>query len=289
MSNWINQNTTSPMARLDARIKMALGFLMSLQVVLADSLAYLAVLALFGLVLYLAAGPSAFQLRLAVISVALLVWGLVFSQGLFYAQYPRTVLLPLLPPNALIPDGINVYTEGIYYGLRQSLRMVAVVLTGYAICFSTQPDQFFRGLLAMRVPFSITFMAVSAIRFIPIVAAEFSTVRTAMRMKGYHPFRQGLRHTLTTEVASLRPVLSNAIRRSEEVALTIVTRGFVFGAPRTALHEDQLSPAQWALLTLMLSLALAVALCKLLFWLYLAEIYYTSELRGLYQFTRQWL
>jgi len=167
--------------------------------------------------------------------------------------------------------------------------MIAVTLTGYAICFTTQPDQFYRGLLAMRMPFSVAFMAVSAIRFIPVVAGEFATVRRAMAMKGYRPLRLGLRDTLATEVASLRPVLSGAIRRSEEVAISIVTRGFAVGRPRTALYEDRLAPAQWsALLGLFLTVAGAGA-CKLLFWLYVTELYYASPLRPLYHFTRVWL
>jgi energy-coupling factor transport system permease protein len=277
------------LARVDARLKMALGFSMSIHVVLADSLSYLGLLALVGLAVYLSARPSAFQLKLAFVSVGLLAWGVMFSQGLFYGEYPRTVLLPLLPPNAVMPDGLNIYTEGVYYGLVQSLRMIAVTLTGYAICFTTQPDQFYRGLLTMRVPFSVAFMAVSAIRFIPIVAAEFATVRRAMTMKGYRPFRLGLRDTLATEVASLRPVLSGAIRRSEEVALSIVTRGFAFGRPRTTLHEARLSRGEWGVVAGLLACVLAVGVCKVLFWLYVSEIYYTSSLRGLYQFTRTWL
>ncbi len=277
------------LARVDGRLKMALGFSMSIHVVLADSLPYLGLLALAGLAVYLFARPSAFQLKLTFISIALLAWGVMFSQGLFYGEYPRTVLVPLLPPNAIMPGGLNIYREGVYYGLVQSLRMIAVTLTGYAICFSTRPDQFYRGLLAMRVPFSVAFMAVSAIRFIPIVAGEFATVRRAMTMKGYRPFRRGIRDTLATEVASLRPVLSGAIRRSEEVAISIVTRGFAFGRPRTTLREERLSPAAWGVLAGLAACVLAVTLCKVLFWLYISEIYYTSVLRGLYQFTRTWL
>jgi len=277
------------LASVDARIKLALGFSMSVHVVLADSLPYLGLLAAVGMVVYLSARPSVFQLKLAFVSIALLAWGVMFSQGLFYGEYPRTVLLALLPESAVMPDGLNIYTEGVHYGLVQSLRMIAVALTGYAICFSTQPDQFYRGLLAMRVPFSVAFMAVSAIRFIPIVALEFATVRRAMTMKGYRPFGQGVRDTLVTEVASLRPVLSGAIRRSEEVALSIVTRGFAFGRARTALHETRLTLAQWTVLGGLLVCVLAVAVCKGLFWLYVSEIYYTSSLRSLYQFTRMWL
>jgi len=286
---WFARNVDSPLGRLDARVKLALGFFMSVQVVLAGSPFCLLLLAVVGLLVYVSGRPTAFQVKLTAISLVLLVWGVMLSQGFFYAEHPRTVLVQLLPPNPLFRDGLNIYRQGLRYGLVQSLRLTAVLLTGYAICFTTEPDQFFRGLVAMRAPYSVSFMAVTAIRFIPIVAQEFATVRAAMRLKGYRPFQHGVRDTLATEVAGLRPVLAGAVRRSEEVALAIVTRGFAFGQKRTSLHETRLHPGHWAALLAMLALLLAVAACKALFWLYLAEIYYAPALRGLYQFTRDWL
>jgi len=270
-------------------VKLALGFFMSIQVVLAGSPFYLLLLAAVGLLVYLAGKPKGFQLKLTALSLVLLAWGVMLSQGLFYAEHPRTVLVQLLPPNPVLRDGLNIYVEGLRYGLVQSLRLVAVLLTGYAICFGTEPDQFLRGLVAMRAPYSVSFMAVTAIRFIPIVAQEFATVRCAMRLKGYRPFQHGVRDTLATEVAGLRPVLAGAVRRSEEVALAIVTRGFAFGQKRTALHEDRLRAWHWGALFAMLAVMFAVGACKALFWLYLGEIYYASALRGVYEFTREWL
>ena len=289
MSNWFVRDTNTPLGRLDARMKMALGFFVSVQVVLVDSIAYLLALAVLGLLIFMWGRPSKFQAKLTALSLGVLVWGVILSQGFFYSHHPRTILVQLLPPNAIFADGLNIYRQGLRYGLVQSFRMMAMMLTGYAICFSTEPDQFFRGLVAMRAPFSVSFMAVTAIRFIPIVAAEFATVRTAMRLKGYRPFKLGVRDTLRTEVASLRPVLAGAIRRSEEVALAIVTRGFAFGRARTSLYEQRLRAWHWGALVAMLAMVVSLASCKALFWLYLGEIYYTPALRPLYQFARDWL
>ncbi|NQU44783.1 energy-coupling factor transporter transmembrane protein EcfT [bacterium] len=289
MSQVFARHLDAPFGQLDVRLKMAIGFSISALVVLADSLPFLAGLALCGLVFCALSRPTLGQVRLILFSSALLIWGLMFSQGLFYNQYPRTVLIPFLPSNRFFPDGLNIYREGIHYGLFQSLRMVAVMLTGYAVCFTTEPDRFFRGLLAMRMPYSLSFMAVTAIRFIPIVAQEFGTVRRAMRLKGYRPFRNGLRDTLRTEVSSLRPVLAGTIRRSEEVALSILTRGFAFGIRRTSYREARLGPKSWLLLAALAALVLAVMTCKTLFWLYHHQVYYSPALRPIYAFARQWL
>jgi energy-coupling factor transport system permease protein len=289
MTETFTPSRTSPLSRLDVRLKMAVGFSMSLLVVLADSLPFLGGLVGAGLILFLASYPTRPQRRLTLASCALLVWGMMLSQGLFYNRFPRYALLVLLEPNWLLPDGLKLYAQGLHYGAVQSLRILAVSLTGYAICFSTEPDRFLRGLLSIRIPFSLSFMAVTAVRFIPVVAQEFQTVRMAMRLKGYRPLGRGLRDTILAEVSSLRPVLAGAIRRSQEVALSILTRGFTFDGKRTTLDEEPWTAVHtWSLASLAL-LVTTIATCKILFWLYQQELYYASSLRSVYAFARNWL
>jgi len=284
-----NRNATSPLGRLDVRLKMAIAFSMSLLVVLVDSVPMLATVAVAGVLLFLLGWPNVSQVKLVCVTLALVVWGLMLSQGIFYSRFPRHALVVLVQPNWLFADGLKVYAEGLHHGLVQSLRFTAMGLAGYAICFSTEPDRFLRGLLAMRVPFSLSFMAVSAIRFLPLVAEEFRAVRTAMRMKGYRPFRGGLRDTIRVEVAGQNRSQAGTIRRSQEVALSILTRGFTLDAKRTSLHHERFRAWHWVALTGMITVVGAIGLCKVLFWLYEHEVYYAAGLRPLYSLVRNWL
>jgi energy-coupling factor transport system permease protein len=218
-----------------------------------------------------------------------MVWGLMFSQGLFYAMEPRYVLINLIPPNPLFKYGLNLYAQGIHYGAVQSLRMVAASLTGFAICFSTEPDQFLRGLLSIKIPFSLSFMAVSAIRFIPIVAQETATVRHAMRLKGYRPFKCGIQDTIQSEIAVLRPVLAATIRRSQEIALSIQTRGFSMDSRRSSWIESTLSDKQKVVLLAILIILLAATAIKMAFLLYQWELFYCAWLRPVYGFVRTYM
>ncbi len=284
-----HRNATSPLGRLDVRLKMAIGFSMSLLVVLVDGLPMLAAVGAVGALVFALGRPNGSQVKLVGVTLALVVWGLMLSQGIFYSRFPRHALVVLVEPNRLFPEGLKIYSQGIHYGLVQSLRFVAMALVGYAICFSTEPDRFLRGLLAMRVPFSLAFMATSAIRFLPLVAEEFRTVHLAMRLKGYRPFRHGIRDTVRVEVASLRPVLAGTIRRSQEVALSVLTRGFTLDARRTSLRDERFRAWHWAALAGMIGLVGAIAACKVLFWLYQHELYYAAALRPLYALVREWL
>lgn len=280
---------TSPMSRWSAKLKMALGFAMSFWVVLVDSLPALAAAAAAGLLILLFARPNRSQWKLVLVTTLLVVWGLLLSQALFYQRCPRRAVVVLLEPNWFFEDGLKIYAEGIRHGLVQSLRITAVGLVSYAICFSTAPDQFLRGLLGLGLPFGLAFMATSAIRFLPVVAGEFRAVRTAMRLKGYRPFRRGLWDTIHTEISSLRPVLAGSIRRSQEVALSILARGFSPLGRRSSLVDQRVPAAQRLAIAVLILLVLGVGACKLVFLLYQYQIFYTPQLRPLYAFVRNWL
>jgi energy-coupling factor transport system permease protein len=287
--DYFNRNTKSPFGVLDVRLKMAIGFAVSLLVILVDTLASLSFCALLGTCCFVLCYPNRKQAGLVGITTALIVWGLMFSQGIFYTNEPRHALFTLLPPNPIFTSGLKVYSQGVYHGAVQSLRIIAATLSGFAICFSTEPDKFLRGLLSVKIPFSLSFMAVSAIRFIPVVAQEISTVRNAMRLKGYRPFSRGLADTVVSEIAVLRPVLAGTIRRSQEIALSIQTRGFSMNGRRTSWTESSLTTRDKCALWLIGIVVLAVTTGKTLFWLYQWELFYSAWLRPLYGFVRLWL
>jgi len=287
--DYFNRNTGSPFGRLDVRLKMAIGFAVSLLVILVDTLASLSACAVMGTCCFVLCFPNRKQTGLVIVTTAMIVWGLMFSQGIFYAEEPRHALFTLLPPNPVFKYGIKVYAQGLHHGAIQSLRIIAASLTGFAICFSTEPDQFLRGLISVKIPFSLSFMAVSAIRFIPVMAQEIATVRNAMRLKGYHPFKRGITDTVVSETSVLRPVLAGTIRRSQEIALSIQTRGFSMSGQRTFWVENILTIKDKCALWAIFAVVLAVATSKVIFWLYQWEFYYSAQMRPLYGFVRAWL
>lgn len=284
-----NRNHQSILGRLNVRVKLAAGFGMSIVAVMVDSLSLLVCLAAIGGVFFLCSRPNGIQFRLVGVLSLLLVWGSMFSQAIFYNQFPRDVLFTIAKPNMVFSEGVHVYVQGIHYGATQSFRMIAVLLMGYAICFSTEDDQFLRGFVALKVPFGISFMAVSAIQFAPVAVNEYRQVRIAMGLKGYRPFGIGVRHTLHTELGALRSVLASTIRRSEEKAISILTRGFDLHGGRSYLHEDVLSIKEKVMLVSACTVVFFIVGTKMLFWSYQYQLFYSPELRSLYGFARDWL
>ena len=289
MTTLTGNNYHSLMRRLNVRFKLALGFSMSVMAIAVDSLFFLTGLMLAGVLIFISTKPSRMQVWLIFLLCLLIAWGAMYSQAIFYNQFPRDVLFTIIEPNNVFRDGLHVYHQGIYYGALQSFRMVAVLLTGYAICFSTSDDQFLRGFVALKVPYSISFMAVSAIQFVPVAVAEFRQVRTAMRLKGYRPFKTRFRSTLKTELGALGTMLAGTIRRSEEKAISILTRGFDVGGARSSFREDTLKTKEKIAIATMLFVVIGIVTMRILFWGYQYQLFYLPELRAVYGFVRDWL
>jgi len=275
------------LAGLDPRVKLAGMAWVSAASLLLDS--SLALLALVGLAALAATGlrlpPRAWLL--AGLLLATTVWGTIASQALFYAGAPRTVLFTLIPAGEIFGwhwSGLYVIREGAWYGLGQSLRMLAVTMAGLAVCLSTSPERLLGGLLRLRVPVALGFMAVAAIRFLPTLVAQWGQVRQARRLRS-----QANGWWLADQAAVLRPVLASALRRATSLATSVSSRGFDPSAPRTFYPPLVLQTREKLLLAgLALSLA-TLATVKGLYWLYLAELFYRPGLRPVYDLARRWL
>lgn len=279
------------LARLDPRWKLCLLFWISTLSVVFDS-----PWALAGLFVASAWFVSGLRLRasgwlLVIGLLAAVAWSTLLSQGLFYARQPRTPWFTILEPHTLTGwdlPALAFYREGAVYGLAQSLRVLAVMLCGLAVCLSTSPERLLAALVWFRVPLSIGFTTVTALRSLPLLVDELLTVRQARRMRGYRASWRS-RGVLRQELALLVPVLAGALRRAAALATSVTSRGFDPRAGRTTYPPLRMSVVQRASLLLLGLLWCGLLATKLLYWLYLADLYYSPRLRELYDVARHWL
>ncbi len=276
------------MKNLHPYTKFALSFLVSALSVLLDRVLSLTLLALLSFGLFLSARPGRTLLRTYLVLLLTTVWGLMVSQGLFYQDWPRTVLFCLIPPGEHFA-GLCFVKEGFLYGLIQSLRLTAAISAGLYLVTSTPRETLFRALAALPLPRGLTLMAVSAVRFLPTVAEDLRLVRQALRLRGYRPLRCGLLRTLRTELAVLYPLLVRAVRHSRALADALLVRGFDPLSPSARVFLPPWPRGEKLLVAVIFGLALAVLAAKILFWLYLQEVLYVESLRSFYAFVRDFL
>ena len=279
--------------RLDPRVKVFLLVFVATVAIAVDSARTLLVLLAVALASAATARLTWPKLKLLLVMVVLTVWGTMFSQAVFYGQFPRTVALTLVPESlpvlGRLTGGIHVYYEGFYYGAVQSLRFSAAMCFGLLVCWTTDPRDLLAGLKRLRVPAGLSFMAVTALRFVPVIVAEAATVLAVARLRGLRPFRAGLRSAGATWLAILRPTFGNCLRRAGTLALAAQSRAFNPSEERSEFHEIRFRLLDGVLMGAMLVVLVGILAAKLLYGLYIGEFYYSSELRPLYEFVRSYL
>ncbi len=216
-----------------------------------------------------------------ILAALTLVWSTTLSQGLFYADEPRVAVLSLGP--------LPLYREGLLHGLTQSLRLLAMTFGGLSLSVSTSPDRLFMALQALRVPFGVGFLAVTALRFVPEVGREWLTVRAARAARGRPIWRRAPWAWVAEEVALLRPVVARSLRRARALAESLDARGFDPSAPRSRYRPLTMGRGEAGILALALTAALLLLLARGLYLLYTAELLYVPALRPLYGWVRGWM
>lgn len=259
------------LAGVDPRLKLVWIASLSLVSVLVDSTEALATLFAAGalpLVGLRLRGRAWLAIGGVVLTIA---WSTLLSQAIFYTGKPRTPLFTIVPEFAVGSwqfPGVKFYLEGAKYGLVQSLRFSGVSLAGVAVCLSTSPDRLLGGLVRLRVPMGVAFMAMTALRFLPAMLDEWSTVRRARRLRGYRRRRRfgptGWYHATRDELQLLLPVLASALRRAASLATASESRGFSPTAERTFYPELKMNAVETLLVVLLCAVCVVVLLAKLL-------------------------
>jgi energy-coupling factor transport system permease protein len=125
-------------------------------------------------------------------------------------------------------------------GLGLGLRVIGLALPGVLLVASTDPVRLADALtIHCRVPTRVAYGALAALRLVPLLTAEFESIRLARRTRGVEG---------RTPVAAVRllagvgfALLVGALRRGSRLATAMDARGFDSGIARTnargsALH-----------------------------------------------------
>ena len=280
------------MTHLHPHTKIVFLAIVSCLVILLDSPIALLVCFLVSLCFQASIPPSWRQMRLLLLFVGLGTWGLIYSQGIFYNQFPRTVIFTLIhkdvPVIGGLTGGIHLYREGLFHGAVQSLRFNTMLTVSCFIIWTTQPRDLLLTLVKLRVPYSLAFMVTTGLRYIPLIGSEAQTVIRSQRLRGFRYLRLNLFHTISGILNSLRPILTNNIRRATHLSEAVESRAFSPDAVhRTSLRELKTQQQDVILIALLLVCLLSVIGLKGVYFLYANGLYYASWLRGAYTFVRE--
>jgi energy-coupling factor transport system permease protein len=121
---------------------------------------------------------------------------------------------------------------GLVTGIGLALRVIGLALPGVLLVATTDPVRLADALtLHWRVPTRFAFGALAALRLVPLLVAEFESVRLARRARGVEGRTPVARARLLGGIVFT--LLVGAVRRGSRLATAMDARGFDSGIPRT--------------------------------------------------------
>ena len=279
--------------KLESCTKILIMMICGCLVILLDSPTALLTCFLASIVLIVFSAPTLKQIKLLLLFLFFTTWGLIYSQAIFYNEFPRTVLITLVPAELpIIGDmtgGIRIYREGLFHGIIQSMRFNTTLVIGCYIVWTTQPRDLLLALVQLRVPGALAFMVTTALRFTPLIANETLAIIRSQRLRGFRYLRFNLFVTVRGVINSLRPILAGNIRHASHLGESVESRGFSpdTTSKRTSLRISRMDRWDYCLLALLCLCLFCVIGLKVLYFCYVNGIYYGAWLRGVYTFARE--
>lgn len=181
------------------------------------------------------------------------------------ARVPGRFVLALLAPvivlaaftvafNAFGSDGAaaaGTFTvEGLGRGVFFAVRMIVLVAGSFAVCLTTTSTalvggfaQLMRPLRLVRVPIDDVALVLSlALRFIPVIAEELDSVRTAQISRGAHLQTGSLFKRLRAWGSVFVPLFVGLFRRADTLGVALEARCYgASGTCRTSLADAPFS------------------------------------------------
>jgi energy-coupling factor transport system permease protein len=245
---------TSPVHRLDTRVKLAVVVAFTLILFTVSSWAGMAVAAV---AVGIAIAVSRVPWRLVARGLAPVAWLLGFTlvaNGLAW-QDPEAVV-------ALGP--LSVDLAGLAVGAFFSARIVLLMLGTTLLTLTSSPVALTDGLASVMRPLALVRFPVDdvammfsiALRFIPTTAEEAERIIVAQTARGAVFDRGGPVARVRAWTPVLIPLVVRLFRRADDLAVAMESRCYS-GAGRTRLRELVMRPADWVVL------AATVGVCAL--------------------------
>ena len=173
------------------------------------------------------------------------------------------VLLPFTTPGppvaALGP--LTASAEGLRLAVAIALKANAIVLMLLVLVGTMEPPVLGHALRRLGVPAALVHLLLFTVRYVAVLNAEATRLRTAMRARAFTPRTD--RHTLTTYGYLVGMLLVRAAERAERVLEAMKCRGFdgrwpVLDRPRLTRADAFAAAAGTAALLLLIGAEMAL-------------------------------
>lgn len=164
----------------------------------------------------------------------------------------HATLTPLvtLPRGLWIIGGASASEEGVLYGVSVIAKTFALILVVPLAIFTTEVDRMIAGMVRARIPYKVTFIFSSTLRFFPVLFQEIQTIIEAQRLRGLALEKLGPIRRVRIYARIAVPLILGALVRAQQLEVVLQSKAFSGSRDRTYLHDASLSRIDWAIIAL---------------------------------------
>jgi len=220
--------------RLDPRGKILFAvFLMIISIFTSSALFYLLIVS--GIIILLLLSKIPFSAIAANAKPFVILVAFTAAYHLIFSARDTSTVFDLF--------GLRLTEGGLYMAASFSLRLLVFVGIAFFVSLTTLPSDMAEALVGWMKPLGkigvpaadISLIVFIAMRFIPVLAEEFDTIRKAQIVRGVD-FSGGLIKKGKKMIFLLIPVFQSAIRRADDLAVAIESRGYISGSERSRFN-----------------------------------------------------
>jgi energy-coupling factor transport system permease protein len=143
-----------------------------------------------------------------------------------------------------------------WFALGMALKLDGFLAAGILFLSVTRIEEFAYALNRLGMPYRVGFTMTMAFRLVPVFVDAAATVVQAQRCRGLDFERGSVWERARRYVPIMVPVFMGALRRADQMAMTLDARGFQARTPRTELETH---PVRWLDAVVAAALVLAAA------------------------------
>jgi energy-coupling factor transport system permease protein len=180
---------------------------------------------------------------------------LLFTVQIFFVRQGQVLLR--------FPGGIYITGAGLLFSLLFVSRLIAATMPLTLMLSVTRMSDISNALNRyFRIPYKYTFVLTTAIRFIPLFAAEMAAIIDAQAARGVDFDTRNVFKKFRLLLPLCVPLLISSVRRIEGGAVSAELRGFNLRRPDSGSKRYPLGPSDFAALVSLAAIAAAAVLVR---------------------------
>lgn len=154
----------------------------------------------------------------------------------------------------------EITTESMKVAISLSLRSLCFFALSLLFVLTTDSTKFMLSLMQqLKFPPNLTFGILAGYRFLPTFQYELQILRQAHRIRGISK-PKGIKGRLQQFRRYIIPLLAEAIRKAERVAIAMESKGFTGSSDRTHYYQLTVDKRDWTFLIIFIVIFLITVL-----------------------------